>query len=47
MINQLIEEDRQFKEELANIKTLEIKSLEQKVFERFDLEASVRKFINC
>jgi hypothetical protein len=36
MISQFIEEDKQFKEQLNDIKQQEFRILEQKVFERFD-----------
>ena len=41
MISQMIEEDKQHKEQLSELKVMEIKMLEQKVFERFDSEAAV------
>jgi len=43
MLGQMIEEHKQDKEQLAEMKALEIKTLEQKVFERFDQEAAARK----
>jgi hypothetical protein len=36
MISQFIEDDKQYKEQLQEIKVQEIKLLESKVFERFD-----------
>ena len=36
MLGQMVEEHKHDKEQLAEMKALEIKSLEQKVFERFD-----------
>lgn len=45
MISSLIEEDKQYKEQLQEMRTQEMKMLEQKVFERFEHETSVNDFV--
>lgn len=41
LISSFIEEDKQYKEQLAEIRSQEFRILEQKVFEKFDQEMTV------
>ena len=43
MIGSMIEEDKSFKEQMHEMRTQEIKLLEQKIHERFDQEIACRK----